>query len=718
MLELVTSPKRAKDAIDDKELSDGPLFPGDKFFTEWFRKRGTIYSFLFKKNLRVTNIQVAELIALLRSYRLDSGRDLAFRSVEGYKDFLVHVAQSLKVVLAEGNTKSRALQSKYGDLICDAAVIDVMYGSCVVYLPPGVVIDLKAVCSQSGYIHSCGRNVYIRNVYKAAKNEFFANLEGYLGERYAGKRVFFRPYSNEDFTDFDRKQRESLKFGLDDVKLSVQKYFLGEDRIADVIEEMRSVFQGRLEIPGPGDYHNDFRLLNGLRRSSDFAHRNALFLIMDHSTRLNEQPQGNTQLRGNRHFIICYDQEFINENPFHLFDEDKPAWFDHTTLPHTLAGAMINISRPFWPRRSGPLFVCDCFVGSGTTLLEASKCDDIICSGLDYEPISPLLIEDNVHFFSLSVEKLREYEGLVLEVANYLVSSDDSPAYARQWDLSEPGMAFGEARKLFSRWLERRTKSPESTPALVKSLREVSPFVRLLFYTQLKGARRYEAAITSGSYTIDKALHQELGTLQEELKQLVGLRQRTESGESDGRRMIFQGAYSESLSIAEAALKSLSNQLLKRVKSKNCLKWRPRTEFDLIVTDPPYGFNTTEDPEALAEIYCTFLRTAVKSLKDGGQLVLALPDWSHTGRRLPAFILKDFITHQVVTIAEQEGREIITSAEQITKTVPVAPYYWESERALRRAILHFRFRKRPEYRRDSQAPPRELTSGPGGLTLQ
>jgi tRNA G10 N-methylase Trm11 len=172
------------------------------------------------------------------------------------------------------------------------------------------------------------------------------------------------------------------------------------------------------------------------------------------------------------------------------------------------------------------------------------------------------------------------------------------------------------------------------------------------------------------------------------------------------------------LSIAERALIGLLDQIPKHVKSKDCKKWKPRAEFDLIVTDPPYGFNTTEDPEALAEVYRIFLRTAVKSLKDGGQLVLALPDWSHTGRRLPAFILKDFITHQILTIAEHEGREVITSAEQITKTIPVAPYYWESEKALRRAILHFRFRKRAEYRRDSRGFKEELTGRAEGHKLQ
>jgi tRNA G10 N-methylase Trm11 len=124
-----------------------------------------------------------------------------------------------------------------------------------------------------------------------------------------------------------------------------------------------------------------------------------------------------------------------------------------------------------------------------------------------------------------------------------------------------------------------------------------------------------------------------------------------------------------------------------------------KAKFDLIVTDPPYGFNTEEDREVLAAVYSAFLRQAIRHLRENGQLVLALPDWSHTGRRLPAFILKDFVTHQVLAIAEDEKREVISAAEQTPNTVGTPPYYWESEKALRRAILHFRFRKQVNYRR-------------------
>jgi tRNA G10 N-methylase Trm11 len=49
---------------------------------------------------------------------------------------------------------------------------------------------------------------------------------------------------------------------------------------------------------------------------------------------------------------------------------------------------------------------------------------------------------------------------------------------------------------------------------------------------------------------------------------------------------------------------------------------------DLIICDPPYGLNAEHDTEGLARLYQTVLERIVQALRDGGQLVLAVPDWS------------------------------------------------------------------------------------------
>src|SRR5205807_5703993 len=117
---------------------------------------------------------------------------------------------------------------------------------------------------------------------------------------------------------------------------------------------------------------------------------------------------------------------------------------------------------------------------------------------------------------------------------------------------------------------------------------------------------------------------------------------------------------------------------------------------DAIVTDPPYGFNTDDDLQSLAELYVTAIGKMILALKQDGHLVLCLPDRSHTGRRSPFFTHKELITQQVLSLAERAvpKREVIIPAYAVPKQKDLfrPPYYWESERALRRAILHFRVR--------------------------
>jgi tRNA G10 N-methylase Trm11 len=701
VLQQMMSPPPPEETDEDKESPSGPRFPADRFFTAWFRTRGTIYSFLFKKNHRVTNIQVAELVALLRSYREDSDAELAFLSPNDFKETMKHVVEAFGDQSPDRWKADEFFNTQYAPMMSNIAVVDVLYGSCMVFLPPGVRIDVASVCALSGYIHSYGINVYIRNIYKATKEEFFKKLHRYLkGRGPNAKKVLFRPYSHEDFSDNDRLFRNDLKSGLDDVKLSVQKSFLRDSRIADMIEEMRTEFAETLVIPYPGDSRVDVDLIDGLRSKNEIDPNQCLFLIIDHSV------ESTISSRGDRHFIICFDQHHVNRNPFHLFDENKPAWFDHTTLPHTLAGAMINISRPYWPKQNGPITICDCFVGGGTTLLEASKFENIECYGLDYEPISPLLVEDNLHVFAAPASELNSYIGHLSRIVEHLEDPSDPKLVTKySWESSTAGKSLGKAEQLIRLWEDRRVsrQAPEASDELVVALRGDGMLLpRLIFYTKLKVARRYERALAEKSVNPNQVLKSELEDLTEMLEQLSDLRGLSEGGVTKGGISRYLDAYSEGLTLSRTYLRTLASTLPGRISVVNCEIWEPDTRFDLIISDPPYGFNTDQDAHDLAILYDSFLKKAIGALTDSGQLVLALPDWSHTGRRLPAIILKSFVINQVLMIAEAARREVIQLAAQAPQTVGLPPYYWESEKALRRAILHFRFRPRQGYLRGTQ----------------
>ena len=77
----------------------GGHFSGKKFFHEWFREKGSAFLFVFKKNLKVTNIQMAELNALLRAHtkRERTGEyfcDFQCLSVQEFNDAINSIVES------------------------------------------------------------------------------------------------------------------------------------------------------------------------------------------------------------------------------------------------------------------------------------------------------------------------------------------------------------------------------------------------------------------------------------------------------------------------------------------------------------------------------------------------------------------------------------------------------------------------------------------------
>jgi hypothetical protein len=163
---------------------------------------------------------------------------------------------------------------------------------------------------------------------------------------------------------------------------------MGPLRLVKVLKWMSEQLRERIVIPQPGDYkrHGEFRDQAGVDRTR------TIWLITDRPL------VESTGVSGPERYFLCYDQLYSNENPFHVFDENKPAWKAHTTIPHTLAGAMINVSRPWWPE-GATVKIADPFVGTGTTCLECLKFTETVTEGSDLDSSAALLMNDNLAFF-------------------------------------------------------------------------------------------------------------------------------------------------------------------------------------------------------------------------------------------------------------------------------------------------------------------------------
>jgi len=190
-------------------------FAKKQFFNPWFRKYGKSYFFIFKKNLKVTNIQFAELISLIRSNikiknRTDNCR-IQFLSVTDFVETTSRLFDTFNYTKKTSIEKKQifdTIEKCYFSIINHIIVIDAFYGSCAVFLPYNIKLDIEKICALSGYIHSCGDNIFTRRISKADKGQFFSNLTNYLKANYHNKKkkIQFTLYAHEDFTPFDRDE--------------------------------------------------------------------------------------------------------------------------------------------------------------------------------------------------------------------------------------------------------------------------------------------------------------------------------------------------------------------------------------------------------------------------------------------------------------------------------------------------------------------------------
>jgi hypothetical protein len=666
------------------------------FFEKWFRTRGTCCFFLFKKNLKVTNIQLAELLALMRSHFSAEGEDapteLQFITSSDFKDSLRRMFDDFGRGQDAYESHCVRFADVYAPLFRRLVVADAFFGSCAVFVPPLLSLDLASICALSGYIHSCGYNVFTRKAYKTNKAEFHSALEKYLNRTPTpGKRVFFAAYSHEDFTDYDRRWKDEQLDGLDNVKIFVEKYYMGSDSLVSVLREMGDKFHESIVIPEAGNFREKHRELNN---NSGIDHSRTLWLLVDRSTTDQRGQAGETK------YFICYAQLYKNDNPFHRFDENKPAWLSHTTIPHTLMGAMINITRP-WPQKT-PISIADPFLGSGTTWLEMLKYPQATCNCGDLETMVQLLTQDNLDFFSATADQLQEYiEALQFVLAPSTAELLESPSSAGGKGATHL-KAYSWAIENHFRIFETRNGNKSAAKKALRLISHAPLRNRLFLYVALRTTVRHHLAFERvpearrrGEWTI--AYRNESQKLLDEFIALQELRNAADKEPAANEAIIgFAGKYSTCQTINTAWLrKNISNVDLKRqIKCVDAKKLK-KGHYDIIVTDPPYGFNEAgEDQRKLASFYASIMEILVLALKKDGQLVFAVPDWSHTGKHLPYFTYRQVITQQVLVAAERNRREVFSSALAVPGPGSLfrPPYFWESDRALRRAILHFRIR--------------------------
>lgn len=666
-------------------------FYSDKFFLSWFRESGTPYYFLFKKNHSITNIQVSELLSLIRGNiktknQVHTTCELAFHTTNSFSKTIEDIVRPTVESIEFKSDDLKRIAELYWPIIENAIVVDTFYTSCAIFIPFNLDIDIIRICGEAGYIHSCGYSIYVRRNSKATQLHLYEAINRHLDRypEYVGKLQFI-PYSNEDFNDDSDVGyiKDAIKDGIDGVKIKIEKNHMTNKSLVQILDEMKRDFSGRLIFRNAGHYKEEHPLIS----------ESTMWLISDRSVNYN-----NTREAGGEIYYICYHQLYLNDSPFHLFEENKPAWVAHTTIPHTLLGAMLNITKPWSIHKT--VVIGDPFGGTGTTWLETLKYDNVKCIISDINPLFPILLKDNISFFALPKNQLLKYIETLEEMINK--SHDYKLDYKVDYfpnlmalDNDLFNSSYTKATTIIKKLSNNKTThswSFDFTIETAHAVEQLSFIDRLIFYVVLRAEIRFQSAYARGTIKPAKAFVESAKYLVEEFKSLDYWCSRASNQlKTVGSFSIFSSRYSNSCGISFARLQHASNCIAddKYIRVSDARVMESRS-CDILVTDPPYGFNTQEDLLSLASLYADFITVAINAIKDEGHLVLCLPNEANTGKSLPVCTKSQIITSQVLRSADALGREVYVPAKSsIAMTMP--PYYWNSN-ALRRVILHFRIR--------------------------
>ena len=223
------APRRALTAELNAALSKAVSRRDDfaaALFEEWFRERGEAHFFLFRKNLSETNIQFAELLALVRTHiRRKEDQSRLDISCVALPDFIASVRGLASSFHDRKSRKVLPLVFRrcYTTLLEHTVVVECLHGSATVFVPPHLKLDTRRIVAESGYIHSTGRNVYTRELNLASSEGLFRAIRRRLKEKMPRKKLFFAVYAHEDFTMGDRADAKVRRGGLDDVKIYLEK---------------------------------------------------------------------------------------------------------------------------------------------------------------------------------------------------------------------------------------------------------------------------------------------------------------------------------------------------------------------------------------------------------------------------------------------------------------------------------------------------------------
>lgn len=366
------------------------------------------YVFLLQKNISITNISIPENMALIRRCVVRSGITdksgnprVEFFTTRQYRRYIdraisggIVLFPSKKGALeyVNGKVVERVFES-YRDFLLNTLAVSNYSTSFVLHIPRSVSINIENLVAQSGYIHSAGYQIYVALSDRSESAQLISNLLRIHKFARLEKPLLFAPYCEEYFSKEKYLTAYSMSNGLDGVKFAARKQHIGQKNLLELVDEIDEFDE--FVVPKTDAFFEEKQLLD----SAGVVARSATaFLFTDHG--LDYSKTTRMLRKSEEKYVLCYLQQIKNSNKLHVIKERKPGWTGPITIPHTLAAAMINVTRQGQSAKD-PKLVLDPFCGSSTFLIEAGiRFPNASLVGIDRHPLFHNVNGDNFEFIS------------------------------------------------------------------------------------------------------------------------------------------------------------------------------------------------------------------------------------------------------------------------------------------------------------------------------
>jgi hypothetical protein len=366
---------------------------------------------------------------------------------------------------------------------------------------------------------------------------------------------------------------------------------------------------------------------------------------------------------------------------------------------------MVNIARhhTYTSPDGGDPVIIDPFCGTGTTLLDAAvRFPNARVVGLDRDPFMPTLVKDNLQLFALDRDNIAIIHAIIFSLHTQFradvadQSVDTNSTVARILCEADPKLAhapnvrvlrdvFAYCFRTLIRELRMLDPSPNDTvlsDAAVSRLADrgfsddlLTRFtsgqygykLRVVFFLLWRALLMNTFSIRNEVRTPKAIYNIFLLEVERCLKEYAALEQLLGREVVNQTRYLYErvGSYSHEGSINPSYIANLKQRTYEPTESQvtpefikssgpgiiiakvnDSIEALKRLEgvADIVITDPPYGFNThDEGSDEIKRFYPELVPALVRVTKKRGQLMVALPAFAKNGKQIPFYQTRESV---------------------------------------------------------------------------